>query len=156
MEEETKIEREMKLIINITLYLLLALAFLGIYEVNNNIKAPNPFIMELFISGIFILFFAFMSYISPEAKIFRGITFRRITYFLVIIALILFLNLFANKYHESISSSSDKIVDNLAESFIKIRIQTFLHSETFWIIGILIELLLIWTIYYQKFSPLTL
>lgn len=133
MEGETKIEREIKLMINITLYLLLALAFLGIYEVNNNIKAPNPFIIELFITGIFILFFAFMSYTSPEARIFRYITFRKITYFLVVIAFILFLNLFFNKYHESIKFDSDKNVANLYESFTEIRMHTILTSEVFWI-----------------------
>ena len=132
----------MKLIIIITLNILLALAFLGIYEVNNDIASPNPFIMELFISGMFILLFAFLSYVSPEARIFKEINFRKVTYFFIVVAIILFLNLFLNKYHESISFKSDKDVANLYESFTKIRINTFLNSQVFWITTIFVLILM--------------
>lgn len=135
-------ENEMKLLITIVLNLLIALAFLATYEVKNNISSPNPFIIELFLTGIIILSFAFISYTKPESKLFRGLT-----YFFVVIAIILFLNLFLNRYHESISFKSDKNTENLYESFTKIRVHTFLNSEVFQVTLLLFILIFIILIY---------
>ena len=116
---------EMELLITTITALLLAIAFLAPYEIKKDIDAPNPFIIELFIIGIFVIFFAFVAIISPETKFFGINIFRAIAYFLTILFIIFFLNLFLNRYHESMSFMSGIETANLSESFFKIRMKTF-------------------------------
>lgn len=116
---------EMELLITITTALLLAIAFLAPYEIKKDIDAPNPFIIELFIIGIFVIFFAFLAIIFPETSIKGFNPFKVGAYILAILFFIFFLNLFLNRYGESISFKSGIETANTLEAFIKIRMKTF-------------------------------
>ncbi|MEK6819745.1 MAG: hypothetical protein AABY03_00925 [Nanoarchaeota archaeon] len=89
---------EMKLLIKIVLNFLLVLALFGVYETSKGIFSPNPFIMELFIIGIFLLSAAFLSLKNPDSR------FLKITaYILTLFGIIFALNFSINRYVESIN-----------------------------------------------------
>ena len=103
---------EMELIITIILTLLLALAFLGVYEVNTGIKSPNPTIIELFLISLPLLFFAVLSDKFPKI-----LSFRVGVYICIFTFIVFFLLLFFTRYHQSIDP--DGKYRDLSESFQK-------------------------------------
>ena len=130
----------MELLIKLVTNFLLVLVFLGVYETASGIYSPNPFIMELFILGIFILSFAFLSYKNPNSRLLKGLT-----YFLTIVAIIPALNLFVNRYVESINTGR---VGEGAIKRVYYRINTLLNSEVLQVTLITFILLFIVIIYH--------
>ena len=124
---------EMELLITIITATLLAVAFLAPYEIKKDVDAPNPFIIELFIIGGFAIFFAFVAIISPKTEILGANPFKVIAYALATLFFIFFLNLFLNRYHESIS---------LSESFTKIRMKTF-KGWTFLLTSLIVSIVML-------------
>ncbi len=78
--KEDNIKKEMKFLIIIVLYLLLAISFMG-----NFIKQgyTNPAILELFLLGGCILIFAFMTYKLPNKNFFYFSTYFFVFGFIV-------------------------------------------------------------------------
>ena len=133
---------EMELLITIITATLLAVAFLAPYEIKKDVDAPNPFIIELFIIGGFAIFFAFVAIISPKTEILGANPFKVIAYALATLFFIFFLNLFLNRYHESISFMSSIETRNLSESFTKIRMKTF-KGWTFLLTSLIVSIVML-------------